>query len=1313
MKLLPKKRLPRTLFFSAIALLIVGSFAYYRYASAIVCGDATFTYTGGMCVGYLTTVGAGTWTVPYDWNNASNTIEVIGGGAGSPAASSDGGGGGGGYSKVSNISLSGSVGYTVGAAGTAGSPNGGTTWFCNSTSNCGSGTASAVIVGATGGIGATSATGGVGGGGVAVFVSSTTYSGGQGGTNNSLGGGGGGAGGPSGAGQQGGGGNTTTTGGGGGGGGNGGGSTGSAGTGTVGGNGGNNSASTGGGSGSNGTTACGATTAASAGGGGGGGESASVTTRPGCAGSTGTEWDATHGSGGGGGGTYGGGSGTSGNTSGGNSGGQGIIVIRYTPISSTFTEGVWRWYANADSVQPGSALAAEKTTYSGVADGDIVRLRISLTIGTIQLATSSVTLRLQYAESSSCTTATGWADVPTATSSPGVNQVWIEYDNPTPANGATTTSTLLTGSTVNESYQEANPSVANLNLIPNGGVGEWDWTLRDNGAKENTTYCFRLVASNHSTLDTYNADGYPKLTTGAGPVTEAHYRWRNDDGNEGNITQFGTSGTIENDPGVGSDGVYDTAESGPYLYLVGYDSSQSSGTCRDVPGAGGVSGDCEWRIEKRNISDGSLVSGFGTGGVVTSNPSTADDKATSIAIGTSTMFVAGWYSISSCYESKSPNITPSGNCGWRIEKRNLSDGSLVTSFGTSGATTTNWSTGDDAIMAITIDSTYIYAIGYEYVTSGHRNWVIEKIRQSDGSLVSSFGATGGAIHETFGGNGNNMGYAISVDDSYVYVGGSSVDATTNGTHGQWDIEKRDKNTGALVTEFGSGGYFKDDIGASLGALSMVFGMKIDPGYIYAVGDACEWGAGPTTANCGGAGTANYGVVVQKININTGVLCSSSSVCGDGAFGAAGTGSIELNPGPTHDVFTNVVVSPDYIYTSGLTEVTSTDQAWYIAKFNRVTGAICDGVGSCESGQFGSMGSTTENISSSGTQPQDYIYGSAVDGANAYYAGFDDLNGGTGGLNIQWHIEKRRNTDNSFISTVTGGASWSAAQDTASSSMAMLAPVRLRFSISNAGNAALQYKDRLQVAAKGGAGSCTAVSGASFSDVPVAGSCGSAVACMVNSSNLSNAGSTTPQLSSGGDFVSGSTVANTSNQSATSTLYKGQYTEHEYALEFTSNATAGAAYCFRLANAGTALNTYSQIAEADASGPPAVSTNAASGVGATTATLNGNISATGGSNATTCGFAYGTDSTLATVIATTTDSTCPSGTGSFTKALSALTTGLTYYFRAYATNPNGTGLGGINSFTPAAASTASLDLLINNGFKLNINKGGFLKLLPLR
>ena len=98
--------------------------------------------------------------------------------------------------------------------------------------------------------------------------------------------------------------------------------------------------------------------------------------------------------------------------------------------------------------------------------------------------------------------------------------------------------------------------------------------------------------------------------------------------------------------------------------------------------------------------------------------------------------------------------------------------------------------------------------------------------------------------------------------------------------------------------------------------------------------------------------------------------------------------------------------------------------------------------------------------------------------------------------------------------------------------------------------------------------------------------------------------------------------------------------------------------------------------------PSVTTGVASSVATSTLTLNGSITVTGGADATQSGFAYGTDATLTTVIATSTLG-AQTGTASLTENLTGLTPNTTYYFRAYATNSAGTGYGSILSTTTVA------------------------------
>jgi len=121
--------------------------------------------------------------------------------------------------------------------------------------------------------------------------------------------------------------------------------------------------------------------------------------------------------------------------------------------------------------------------------------------------------------------------------------------------------------------------------------------------------------------------------------------------------------------------------------------------------------------------------------------------------------------------------------------------------------------------------------------------------------------------------------------------------------------------------------------------------------------------------------------------------------------------------------------------------------------------------------------------------------------------------------------------------------------------------------------------------------------------------------------------------------------------------------------------------------------------------PTVTTSAASNVSITSATLNGNITATGGTNPTERGFAWGTNSTLSGGNTATTTESGSFSTGAFTKDISGLLAGITYYFRAYATNSAGTGYGSIQSFTASAASaTPSRRMRLFEGFTIKFISG---------
>ncbi len=93
--------------------------------------------------------------------------------------------------------------------------------------------------------------------------------------------------------------------------------------------------------------------------------------------------------------------------------------------------------------------------------------------------------------------------------------------------------------------------------------------------------------------------------------------------------------------------------------------------------------------------------------------------------------------------------------------------------------------------------------------------------------------------------------------------------------------------------------------------------------------------------------------------------------------------------------------------------------------------------------------------------------------------------------------------------------------------------------------------------------------------------------------------------------------------------------------------------------------------------PTVTTSAVSNVTATTATCGGNVIGHGGAFVTACGVCWSTTQNPTIADAYTTDN---QGWGVFSSSITGLTSGTTYYVRAYATNSVGTVYGDEVSFT---------------------------------
>ena len=158
----------------------------------------------------------------------------------------------------------------------------------------------------------------------------------------------------------------------------------------------------------------------------------------------------------------------------------------------------------------------------------------------------------------------------------------------------------------------------------------------------------------------------------------------------------------------------------------------------------------------------------------TNNPTAKYDEAQGVAVDSSGVYIAG-------YDNSS------GNMEWRIEKRGLTDGELTPSFGAGGVIQENPSPGYDEAYGVAVDSTGIYAIGYDNSPGGSdTQWRIEKRSLTDGSLIGAFG-TGGVVTNNPS-PGFEVAYGVTVDSSGIYTVGE--DNSPGGSDTQWRIEKR-------------------------------------------------------------------------------------------------------------------------------------------------------------------------------------------------------------------------------------------------------------------------------------------------------------------------------------------------------------------------------------------------------------------------------------------------------------------------------------------------------------------------------------------
>ena len=309
------------------------------------------------------------------------------------------------------------------------------------------------------------------------------------------------------------------------------------------------------------------------------------------------------------------------------------------------------------------------------------------------------------------------------------------------------------------------------------------------------------------TLVRYNEDGTLDTSFGSGGVVTTSFTAGNDVGqgvalqSDGKIivagynsnydfavARYNVDGTLDTSFGTG--GTVTTSVGGTYDF--GYKVVVQGDGKIVVAGTSRIGSFYDRSLVRYN-TDGSLDTGFGTGGMVITAISPDNDGATDVVLQTDgKILVAG--------QSNNGSDTD-----FAVTRYNT-DGSLDTSFGTGGIVTTPIGAGDDAAESIVLQSDGKIVVGGWTVGSDNDFAVVRD--NSDGSLDTSFG-TGGKVTAAIG-VGDDRAYDVSLQaDGKILVTGRSDMGTS------YDFSLLRYNAdGSLDTTFGTGGVVTTDVGSN-------------------------------------------------------------------------------------------------------------------------------------------------------------------------------------------------------------------------------------------------------------------------------------------------------------------------------------------------------------------------------------------------------------------------------------------------------------------------------------------------------------------
>jgi len=199
-----------------------------------------------------------------------------------------------------------------------------------------------------------------------------------------------------------------------------------------------------------------------------------------------------------------------------------LVSPQWVETKPTYEQSAFRFFNNADSTNVGSTLAAQDTSVTLGSANAAFRLRMLMHLANDDLRLSQNNFKLQYVGKGTGTCASPSGGTPSSYTDVTGSTLIAFNDNATPTDNTVLTTnandpTHGSHTVRQQTYEELNDFTNSQKIINSGQDALWDFSLKDNSSPIYKTYCFRMVESDGTVLNTYSV--YPEITTVAPSVT--------------------------------------------------------------------------------------------------------------------------------------------------------------------------------------------------------------------------------------------------------------------------------------------------------------------------------------------------------------------------------------------------------------------------------------------------------------------------------------------------------------------------------------------------------------------------------------------------------------------------------------------------------------------------------------------------------------------------------------------------------------------------------------------------------------------------